>query len=60
MYVPERILWSEFPELLTCRLLKGSIFYEIRERRQTGQGWDKGYGLRDLFFDLFGKRKKEL
>ncbi|KAB5577834.1 Caleosin related protein-domain-containing protein [Coniochaeta sp. 2T2.1] len=42
------------------RTYDGSIFYEIRERRKTGQGWDKGYGLRDLFRDLFGAKKKGL
>jgi len=26
----------------------GSIFWKIRERRLSGQGWDKGFGIRDL------------
>lgn len=37
---------------------KGSIFWRIREARQNGKGWDKGFGIRDLV--ALGNRKLKL
>ncbi|KAM7205143.1 Caleosin related domain containing protein [Naviculisporaceae sp. PSN 640] len=37
----------------------GSIFWRIREARQSGKGWDKGFGLRDLV-DLGRHKLKSL
>jgi hypothetical protein len=33
--------------MLTCTP-QGTIFWKIKEAREQGKGWDKGFGLRDL------------